>query len=68
MDERKGSRPLYVEQIIEILDREQYPVSRLVQFPPTLARYFSEPGIKERIFTHSSILAFVAGTLILTSR
>lgn len=69
MNEQKDRRPLIERQVGEILNnRKQDPINRLAQFPPTLARYFSEPGTPERMLTHAAILAFVAGTVILTSR
>lgn len=63
--EHKDRRPPIEIQVNEILGKQDL-VSRWAQLPPTVARHFSEPGTKERMLSHAAILAFVAGTIILT--
>lgn len=59
MNEYKDRRSLIERQVGEILYKKDNPVNRLAQLPPTLARHFSEPGTKERMLIHGTILAAV---------
>ncbi len=71
MTEQKGNQPLkslIERQVGEILEGKKDPVSRLAQFPSTLAGYFNQPGTAERMITHGAILAIVVGATILTPR